>query len=260
MRRNYGWWVRGRYHAELAVTSIASVRKADPGASCSVMVDLSGGDHLDLFEGQAGGFAADFGHMAPMLANLEAIWQLLATVAYGEELVMLDTDTIALRPVALLDEASLAVTWRDHVRKTEEGEKLAGVAAQMPYNFGVIAFRADRYALEAALWMRERVRRLCGRWRTWYGNQIALAELLGPAPAARDRVDVGLPWSLTEYGGAVHVNRHPCEEWNYTPAGAGEDIAGRGVLHFKGHARALMGPYAEALGLPWRGPEQEKAA
>lgn len=248
---NYVYFVRGARHAALCRTSMESVRKVDKDARCIVMTDdpHERDWHLD----NALTYYIKPG-MPIMLANLEAQVAALFVVNPDEPVFFLDTDILLLEKIPVL--ADLTVTWRDHVGIVDE-EKVEGVAAQMPYNYGVIAARWGSRAVESFIFMRERIRRMHSRYQEWYGNQLALAELCGPRPETGEtneyRVDERpIPWMLTNQAKeSVRIAKIPAEKYNYTPQRAGEGLDGKAVLHFKGGSRALMESYAKRLGLGW---------
>lgn len=252
----YCYYIRGAKHAAMARTSIESVRKADSGAQVMVMTDeLPGQKQWDL--------DAPTWFIAPgmpiMLANLEAQLTALFLVRPDTDIAFLDADILLLESLSSI--ADISVTWRDHVRVIGE-DKVEGIAGTMPYNYGVILAKPGQATVEAFIWLRERVRRMCEQHQQWYGNQLALAELAGARPESGLRVDKRrIPWTLTEYGNEISIAKLPCERYNYTPAVVGEAIHGkRSVLHFKGHSRALMESYAKRLGLGWYGEADVRAA
>lgn len=250
--RTYVYFVRGAQHAALARTSIESVRKADPAAQVLVMTDEAART-WDL----SAAIGVIPSGLPIMLANLEAQVRALVTAPIGSELVFLDTDILVLEPLPIPFEADVVVTWRDHVGTNARGEKVEGVARAMPYNYGVLGARQGYAAIEAFFWLRERVRQMHTVYQDWYGNQLALAQLAGPPPAAatpdgRPIERRPLRWTYTAWGNEVRIAKLPGERWNYTPQQVGEQIHGkRGILHFKGGKRALMESYAKRLGLGW---------
>jgi hypothetical protein len=253
--RTYVWFVRGAKHAAMAATSIASVRKAEHGGvRCFVVTDDGPERDWDL------GTAAQVFYIDPgmpiMLANLEAQVQALHNCPHGGDVVFLDTDIIVLYSIPSM--ADLTITWRDHVGVVDD-EKIEGVAAQMPYNYGVMVARKNDATLEAFIWMRERIRKMHGQYKNWYGNQFALVELAGYRPEEGIRVDTKrIPWSLTSKGRQITVGKIPCSTYNFTPESIDEDITQKAALHFKGHSRELMGDFAKRLELPWVTEEQVK--
>jgi hypothetical protein len=253
----YSWFVRGREHADMCRTSIASVMRHDPMAKILVMTDETQRDwRIDNVT-----VMPIMQDLPIMLANLEA--QVIA-LHYAERLdalrcVFLDTDTIVANP---LDASHMVgpvnFTWRDHVLVDEDGQKVEGVATRMPYNYGVIFCRPSLSALETFIWMRERVRSMHPQYQQWYGNQLAAAEFAGAAPeSGSDYTTRSIPWSLASHGKTVLVGKLPCEKYNYTPQSIEEDVSGRYILHFKGKKRHLMWQYAERMGLPWTGAKPE---
>lgn len=241
---SYVYFVRGARHAALCNTSIESVRKVDKDARCIVMTD----DVKPDWEVDAMRYWIEPG-MPIMLANLQAQCNALFVCSPDEPIVFLDTDILLLEKIPAL--ANLTVTWRDHALVVDE-EKVEGVAAQMPYNYGVIVAQFGSRAVESFIFMRERIRRMHSRYQEWYGNQLALAELCGPRPeSGSETVERRIPWMLTNQGDSVRIAKIPGEQYNWTPQKVGEDLTGRAVLHFKGGSRALMESYAQRLGLNW---------
>lgn len=241
----YFWFVRGSTHAAMCATSIESVRRVDPQARCFVITD----EQTPEWSVPAGIVFIDPG-MPIMQANLEAqITAMFMAQMWDEPVIFLDTDIILLQKLPCLGD--LTITWRDHVGMKDD-EKVEGVAAQMPYNYGVMIARPGRRATEALIFMRERIRKMHSRFQDWYGNQLALAELAGAKPATEQEIVTRrIPWSLVSQGSELTVAKIPCETFNFTPQQAGEDVSGKAVLHFKGKSRALMEGYAKELGLGW---------
>lgn len=247
------WFIRGHAHALMCETSIAAARRVDSRAECHVYSDdpsigeLAGGATLHAMEpGQP-----------IMMANLEAQVRAIYDTRPGEHVAFLDTDVLLLQPpMTDLFQYDLAVTWRDHAVLDAAGQPVVGIAETQPYNYGVILAQAGLPAMESFLWMRERVRRMSSNLKAWYGNQVALAALAGPRPERGSQLDRrAIPWSPTARGNIVKILKLPCEHWNYTPQEPGENLNGRGAVHFKGAKRHLMPIYAEAMGLPWRVPQ-----
>ncbi len=243
----YSWFVRGAEHAAMLRQSVASVRRVDPDARCFVFTD----DNADAWETPCGRYFIRPG-LPIMMANIEAQIAALRVAIPDETLVFLDTDVLLRREIAPHHRGDLTITWRDHVGVDDEGEKVQGVAGQMPYNYGVMMFTPGYTAFEAMIWMRERVRKMTNGLKLWYGNQLAMAELAGPVP------DVMVPtmtaryplWTLSERGSEpIQIQKLPCESFNYTPKTADEDVKSRFVLHFKGKSRPLMEAYAQRLGV-----------
>jgi hypothetical protein len=241
---SYVWFVRGAKHAAMCRTSIESVRLIDKKARCFVMTD----ERNHAWQLDAGTYYIQTG-LPIMLANLEAQVAALFVTNESEPVAFLDSDILLLKPLPSL--ADLTVTWRDHVLVNDE-EKVEGIAAQMPYNYGVIVAEHGHATTEAFIWLRERIRKMHARHQQWYGNQLALAELCGQRPQDGTEFSARpIPWSITSHGIPVNVAKIPCERYNYTPQKVGEDLTDKHVLHFKGGSRPLMESYAKRLGIRW---------
>jgi hypothetical protein len=251
LANRYAWFVRGPLHAAMCRASIESVLKADKDARCIVVTDEDrpswAVQNAQLLHVEPG--------MPIMLANLEA--QVLALSAAwtdgDEQITFLDTDTLLLKPIHWFGDVTF--TWRDNVGIDDDGEKVEGVAARMPYNYGVVIARPGIRSFEAFVWMRERVRQMHDNHQLWYGNQLAAAELAGGRPKDENCGGVlttrRIPWRLTNHGKELQIGKLPCARFNYTPQAIGEDVSDKYVLHFKGGKRPLMRLYAESLGLGW---------
>jgi hypothetical protein len=241
--KSYFWFVRGAKHAAMALTSIASVRKVEKGGvRCFVITDDGPNRDWDL------GKAAQVLYIDPglpiMLANLEAQVQAMFHVAHGEQAVFLDTDIILLQQLPNL--ADLTITWRDHVGVRED-EKVEGVAAQMPYNYGVLVARKNDTTIEAFIWMRERIRKMHSQYQQWYGNQLALVELAGHIvlPSAFEWIPSVSRGHLTSKGRQITHRKIPCSiPTTLRLSRSTEDVTQKAALHFKGHSRELMGDFA----------------
>lgn len=241
----YVWFVRGDEHAAMCKTSIESVRKVDPASEIVVMTDDR---ELPNIGPQQNRYFNSH-DMPIMVANVEAQCRALFIPGDGR-FVFLDTDIILLKELPSVGE--LTVTWRTHVYMSDEGEKISGVAASMPYNYGVITAKFTRGTAEAFTWMRERIRKMHPQHQEWYGNQLALAELAGQRPVVGIFVeDRQIPWTVHAPSTHLTVGKIPCDRYNYTPGATGENLDGKFALHFKGKARPLMKDYALALGLGW---------
>lgn len=242
----YVWFVRGAEHAAMCRTSIESVRKADRGCNCVVITD----DDNTKLDGLA--LIVKIPDAGPMMvANIEAqVHALTQVVPNYDDVVFLDTDILLLKPIPIVGQ--LTVTWRDHVAVTEEGEKVAGIANAMPYNYGVMRVKRCKATIEAFIWLRERVRRMHPQQQQWYGNQLAMTELAGPRPEAGIQLDQRrIPWQIARPSTLLSVGKIPCEFYNYTPQNTTEVLDTRHALHFKGKSRPLMKEYAARLGLGW---------
>ena len=215
------YWVRGDSYESLMQISAESVKRVYPKALIEV--------------------ERDDGKRPAMVANLDAQLRVLARADQGESVLFLDVDTI-VRKAFPFGHSDLYVTWRDHVGYSN-GEKVSGVAELMPYNYGVVGVRASERTYEAFLWLRAQILKMAPQHQHWYGNQMALASLIG----GTDRKSVRVRWSIADAGlTELSVCQLPCATWNYTPEKEGEDVSDRGIIHCKGNRKDLMQHYARA--------------
>lgn len=227
---NYVYWVRGREFLDLAKLSIESVKKL---GKCKVFVYTDDPDLTD--DGLI--------HLEPgrpaMVANLDAQVNALANLPRGERVLFLDADTLVKKPFPFSD-ADLFVTWRDHVG-VKDGVKQVGNAKEQPFNYGVVGATANAKTLEAFIWLRARILRMTKQHQHWYGNQIALFDLIGQP---KDKKTATVRWALDDRGTELSVECLPCETWNYSPEAEGEDVSAKGIIHCKGNRKELMKAYA----------------
>lgn len=227
----YCYWVRGQSFYEMAQLSIASVKKVDKKAKILIYTDdpdIKGPNVCRMEPGRPA-----------MVANLDAQVNAICTTEYGENILFLDADTILKKPFPF-DETDIFLTWRDHVA-IKDGEKVVGIAKDQPYNYGVVGAQVNCRTMEAFIWLRARILKMTKEHQNWYGNQIAMFDLVG-APEARKTAIIR--WALNDNGTKLSVKCLPCETWNYSPEGEGEDITGKGIIHLKGNRKDLMVAYA----------------
>jgi hypothetical protein len=126
------------------------------------------------------------------------------------DVLALDTDVLVkadLRPVFGFP-FDVALTWRDGPIRDPEGNDITKV---MPVNCGVMWSRSRTY------WQ------ACLRWcdindvRDWYADQLAVANVRG-----------------------FDVLRLHCDNFNYTPLRADEDVSSRLAVHYKGKRKEWM--------------------
>jgi hypothetical protein len=252
------YFLRGPAHSMMAVTSAASIRKLLPEAIIEAYSDDA--EAIAFLKARGIDTVTIPRGMPLMLANLEAQARAIYEESPGDVIAFIDADTI-VRAIPKLDErADIGVTWRDRESTLPDGKPYVGVAATMPYNYGVILARGSFAATESFIWMRERIRRMSHQMQDWYGNQLALAALCGQRPASGVMLDARrIPATATSQGNQIWIEKLPCTAYNYTPGAAGEDLKGRFILHFKGKSRALMREYAREQDLPWLGVKAEAA-
>jgi hypothetical protein len=233
---HYVYWLRGADFSELAAMSIESVQRVDSNAKIHVVTD---DPHTPFPHGTNVRHMLQAGRPA-MVANLDAQIHVLNYLMRGDRVLFLDADTLLLRPFAWALYPKLFVTWRKEVNGDRE------MAILQPYNYGVVGAHVCPEVIEAFYWMRARVLQMSKKNQDWYGNQLAIAELVGAAPAegTADK-DVRISWAIGDRGTPLVVRQLPCDVFNYSPNEAGEDISAKAVLHLKGNRKDLMKHYAE---------------
>lgn len=217
------YWVRGSDYRAMADMSAETVKRVHPEADIRIVTD-------------------DVKRPA-MIANLDAQLKVLWSASPGEPVLFLDCDTLMRKPFPFGTE-DLYVTWRDHVGYSQ-GEKVAGIAELMAYNYGVLGMLASERTYEALLWMRAYIHRMSTQHQGWYGNQLALSALVGARPNEGERtISTRIRWSLTDEGTEIKVRQLPCETFNYSPEREGEDVSAKVIIHLKGARKDLMQHYA----------------
>lgn len=219
------YWVRGAEYEAMARLSSESVKRVYPHADIQIR--------------------GDDGKRPAMVANLDAQLATLLEAKRNETVLFLDVDTIIRKPFPFASQ-DLYVTWRDHVGYSN-GEKVSGVADLMPYNYGVLGAIASELTYEAFLWMRAQILNMSKQHQSWYGNQLALAALVGSRPdGGQPEKSTRIQWSLSDSGAELMVRQLRCDIWNYTPEAEGEDVRDKGIIHCKGNRKDLMQHYARA--------------
>lgn len=237
---NIVYWIRGAEHAEFAKLSIASVLKVDPHAEVIVYTDtpeetphIVGTQRRILSPGRPA-----------MVANLDAQAHYMLTAEHYTHVLFLDTDILMREPFPF-GTADLYVTWRDHVGFSN-GEKVAGITELMPHNYGVVGAIVNPRTIEAFIWLRARILQMGPKYQNWYGNQLALTDLVGRRPESGTwKVNRRIRWSeADDTGTLLSVEQLPCDIYNYSPEAEGEDITAKAILHLKGGRKHLMQHYA----------------
>lgn len=128
------------------------------------------------------------------------------------ELLVLDTDVIVqanLKPV-VWHPFDAALTWRAGPIWDRDGNDVADL---MPYNCGVMFARGASFwqaCLARMLLMHEDA-------QAWWGDQIAVRKVAE--------------------SGEFRILELKCDEYNYTPSHADEDVSRRRAVHYKGPNR-----------------------
>lgn len=234
---NVIYWVRGAAYYELAQMSIASVERVHPKAGHRVYTDdpgLSGTVRRLPRQGRPA-----------MLANLDAQVLALQTLPLYSRFLFLDADVLLAKPLDV--DYHLTVTWRDKIIGPD-GQSMPADA--MPYNYGVMGGIVCPETIEVFTWIRQRIEVMSRKLQNWYGNQAAMAELLGPASTGLHHKLIRA--SLDDPGIPFDVHMLPCDTHNYTPQAIDEDISDKVAIHLKGDRKDMVYHYAERLGLTVR--------
>lgn len=243
MRTSYCYWIRGKQFAELAAKSIASIKRFDRFLAerrFLVLTDDDSLDHADSYREIFGAqpdicFVQTFKDRRPaMVANLDAQIGALHLTPQGERVLFLDADTLMLQPFPWT-EADIHATWRPDVNGDID------MARQQPWNFGVLGVNVTPAVIEAFYWLRQRVLKMSKQNQAWYGNQLALADLLGQPNGGKER---RIRWTLEDQGTPLSVCELPCDVWNWSPNGPDEPIEGKGIIHCKGNRKDMIEHYA----------------
>jgi hypothetical protein len=240
---SYIYWIRGAEFAELAKLSIASVRKLSPfmiERKLIVYTDEASPTWIDNLAPYGSGI--ELRQLAPgrpaMVANLDAQVDAILNAVQGEQVLFLDADTLMRRSFPWQAGIDLYATWRDHANGDRE------MAQAQPWNYGVVGAVANPATIQAFIWLRARILQMNPKNQDWYGNQLALADLLGAAK--QDAWTAYVRWTLADEGTPLRVKPLPCEVWNFSPDAADTDISGKGILHMKGWRKDLMVKFTEA--------------
>lgn len=236
---HYVWWVRGEPFIDLAKLSMASVRRVDPDARIHIWTDEPASTPRPK---DVAFHTLEPGRPA-MVANLDAQIAALNYLERGDRVLFLDADVLMRRKFPWSLVPDLYVTWRSHVNDDPDLDEF--VRAQ-PYNYGVVGAHVRPQTIEAFYWLRHRILLMASSKQEWYGNQLALADLVGAAPreAEADK-DVRIRWSLEDRGTRLTVRQLPAEVWNFSPDAIGQDVSEKAILHLKGDRKDLMSHYAE---------------
>lgn len=208
-------------HLKYAEATCKTVRKYLPGVPIVMATDKD----------TNGIWGVDFVFRRPdtvdperlMLANIADQVRILEVSR--KNTLFLDTDVVLLDGDIdfAVNDYDAAFTWRDNMGQLSD---------QMPWNYGVI------YATPNAAPLFRQLHAHCSilgpKYHHWYGNQIALAQVL-KCPYE----DTEMEWN------GLRIRALPCAEWNYTPESTDEDTFQAHVLHFKGPRKHMIGHYLE---------------
>jgi len=225
---------------------MASVRRACPGAqihlltldSCPVPEAL--GCDLVFRRASSRSIEASFDQL---MAEETATWRAYEAAGHmSGPTILIDADLMFQRdPFALFDGGF------------DVGLTYVTGAELHPFNSGVILMDPDRggEARGTLAAIDDLVAGYAPEHRSWYGDQMALAALLGNPEFGHGTNDV-----MDREAGGVRYRLLPAEEWNYSaPLDANDKpvfapAPDAGIVHFKGERKEYMLRYAcEVLGL-----------
>jgi hypothetical protein len=225
---------------------MASVRRACPGAqihlltldSCPVPEAL--GCDLVFRRASSRSIEASFDQL---MAEETATWRAYEAAGHmSGPTILIDADLMFQRdPFALFDGGF------------DVGLTYVTGAELHPFNSGVILMDPDRggAARGTLAAIDDLVAGYAPEHRSWYGDQMALAALLGNPEFGHGTNDV-----MDREAGGVRYRLLPAEEWNYSaPLDANDKpvfapAPDAGIVHFKGERKEYMLRYAcEVLGM-----------
>ena len=143
-------------------------------------------------------------HPNPMIFKMEHLYALMG------EVLVLDTDVIVQQDVSGVFALpfDVGLTFRNGPIWDEHGQDITRI---MPINCGVMFSRNPAFWRACLAW--------CGGKNPgWYADQLAVAHVAG----------------------RFNVLKLHCDNFNYTPSRADENVERRYLLHFKGKSRGLM--------------------
>ncbi len=222
-----------------------SARMFHRGARCTLLTTKA--THVHGVGGPVRRLDLPVDHSRLMLSRSLAQLACVEASDFARPLVLLDSDILlrgSMQPL-FAEDFDVALTWR--INKT------------MPINGGLIVLHNRRPEVGKAFYRRfldaYRQRHATGDNAGWYGDQLALQEL------------VGIPYreihkhTLVERDGC-RIRLLPCEVWNFSPdnqlAAIADGLPDKLVLHFKGQRKRLMEPFwstflePDTRWLPWR--------
>jgi hypothetical protein len=212
---------------ELVELLFASAERTHPGCSLALLTDERTRVPAALARCAVSRHPIDPARL--MLGRLEAQLRFVESAGAGD-LALLDSDMLVngnLAPVFARD-FDLALTHRDD--------------PEMPLNGGLILIRAGG-AAGAASFLRAMLACYCERHAAhaaWWGDQLAMIDVLGRASYAERRSD-------TVVAGSCRILLLPCDTYNFSPPEDPLSITypwdGKVVLHFKGQRKAFMPRY-----------------
>ncbi len=210
--------------------SIDTVRKACPDARIHLYTDLPDGIEGVTMHEQT--------EDAPLMVRNTHVWRDFCGSHEGET-IFLDPDVLMVRKPDLLFLRDLAFTWRDN---------LGDFSKRMPWNTGVVFARCGKASAVFFDEMATRVKAMPKDDQKWYGNQLALSDMVGSPDrliTTKWKQERHALWAARESFGA-YISELPCDMYNWTPEGD-EPLMNRYFVHLKGNRKHRMKPLRDQL-------------
>lgn len=204
---------------------MAHARRFHPYLSLEIITD----QHTHLPDGFDVVWRRDINQSALMLDRARAQEELTRDASREDVIAFLDTDTLILKDLCEVFDASfdVGVTIRDN--------PIHDFERRMPYNNGVIFVDCSRSGAASSYFtaLRKAIEQLDESLWAWSGNQFVVRDALGHHPPGS---------TINRFGARIRV--FACTTHNYTPAADGEALNGKYILHFRGDAKHLMPLFA----------------
>ncbi len=213
-------------YRQMIAMLVASIRRSNPGSRCVVLTDAHT-ERLDVL-GADEVVRMDVDVQSLMLARMRAQIEYLSRPDLVGPVILLDSDMLVVQPIdAVFDgEFAVGVTHREDEPK-------------MPYNGGIYFIQDGR--LPRAVQFFERMLEIYltkyGEYATWWGDQMALRDIVEESLAG-DR--------------ATDVRVFPCAAFNFSPAYGSvyvdilREPLRASIWHFKGKRKRAMRIYSRA--------------
>lgn len=169
----------------------------------------------------------DHDHLTLERARMQL--EFVKTHTAGERLLFVDSDILVAGSIAAAfsNEYDIGLTWRHD--------------AEMPFNIGVMFVSNGTPAICVRFFraLLDIFERLPEQSLRWYGDQIALAQLVNLTPR-----EIAVSQIFVKDG--IRFRFFPCETYNYTPLNTSLAVRrlpdGAKLIHFKGNRRPMMEP------------------
>lgn len=215
-----------------------SARLTHRGAGCTLLTDAA--TRVDGVRGPFRRIDRPIDHGKLMLARASAQLAHVDASPFGRPIVLLDSDILLNGSLQRVfdDDFDVGLTWR--------------ASRTMPINGGLVVLNHRRPEVSRAFFRRfvtHYVDRYGGDGNaSWYGDQLALRDLVGLTHQEMKQQDV-----VTQDG--CRIRLLPCDVYNFSPdnrlAAIQDGLPDKLVLHFKGQRKRLMEPFWSTF-LKWR--------